>query len=96
MVIIPNKVTQNLQVFVDSLEACQVTRLFAVTSLVKNILSFVEMEAKRTAAVGGDKKLKLAQVKMSLLRNMRRRRRPNFNLAKATTTHSQKVTKEWL
>ena len=65
VVIMPNKVTQNLEDFVDALEACQVTRLFAVTSLVKNILSFVEMEAKRH----GDKKLlRLSQVKKSQLR----------------------------
>ena len=47
-VIIPNKVTQNVEVFVEALENCGVTRLFAVTSLVKNILAFLEMEKKRT------------------------------------------------
>ena len=46
-VIIPNKVTQNVELFVDALETCQVTRLFAVTSLIKNLLTFVEMEAKQ-------------------------------------------------
>ena len=46
-VIIPNKVTQNVELFVDALETCQVTRLFAVTSLIKNLLTFVQMEAKQ-------------------------------------------------
>ena len=46
-VIIPNKVTQNVELFVDALETCQITRLFAVTSLVKNLLTFVQMEAKQ-------------------------------------------------
>ena len=46
--IIPNKVTQNVELFVDALESCNVTRLFAVTSLVKNLLTFVDMEAKQT------------------------------------------------
>ena len=50
--------TQNVQVFVDSLEAFQVTRIFAVTSLVKNILSLVEMETKRDRNM----KPRLAQV----------------------------------
>ena len=31
----------------NALENCGVTRLFAVTSLVRNILSFVAMEAKK-------------------------------------------------
>ena len=47
IVIIPNKVTQNVELFVDALETCQVTRLFAVTSLIKNLLTFVQMEAKQ-------------------------------------------------
>ena len=45
--ILPNKVTQNVELFVEALEDCRVTRLFAVTSLVRNILSFVSMESKR-------------------------------------------------
>ena len=49
-VIIPNKVTQNVELFVDALETCQVTRLFAVTSLIKNLLTFVQMEAKQKKA----------------------------------------------
>ena len=47
-VIIPNKVTQNVELFVDALETCQVTRLFAVTSLIKNLLTFVTIYEKKT------------------------------------------------
>ena len=36
-----------MELFVEALEDCRVTRLFAVTSLVRNILSFVSMESKK-------------------------------------------------
>ena len=47
MLIVPNKVTQNVELFVQALENSGVTRLFAVTSLVRNILAFLEMQQKK-------------------------------------------------
>lgn len=50
--------------FVDALENFRVTRLFAVTSLVKNILSFVEMELarnKKTQSNNKDQQLLLTK-----------------------------------
>ena len=55
--IIPNKVTQNVESFVDALEANNISRLFAVTSLIKNILAFIDMEIKQ-----GKSKPRLHQV----------------------------------
>ena len=43
----------------EALENCRVTRLFAVTSLVKNILSYVSMETKKS---GLEKAPKLSKV----------------------------------
>ena len=54
--VLPNKVTQNVELFVEALEKCRVTRLFAVTSLIRNILALLEMEKKK------DKKSRLSNV----------------------------------
>ena len=56
--VLPNKVTQNVELFVEALEKCRVTRLFAVTSLIRNILALLEMEKKK------DKKSRLSNVSM--------------------------------
>ena len=56
--VLPNKVTQNVELFVEALEKCRVTRLFAVTSLIRNILTLLEMEKKK------DKKSRLSNVSM--------------------------------
>ena len=53
---------QNVELFVQALENCQVTRLFAVTSLVKSILSFVSMETKKTGLVKSPKLSKVPDV----------------------------------
>ena len=45
--IIPNKVTQNVELFVEALENSQVTRLFAVTSLIRNMLALLDMESRK-------------------------------------------------
>ena len=54
--VLPNKVTQNVELFVEALEKCRVTRLFAVTSLIRNILALLEMEKKK------EKKSRLSNV----------------------------------
>ena len=64
-VIIPNKIIQNVELFVDALESCKVTRLFAVTSLIKNLLTFVEMEVKQSKL-----KPRLHQVQVLFLTNL--------------------------
>lgn len=43
VVIFPKKVTQNVEVFVEKLEEFGVTRLFAVTSLIRSILCYLQM-----------------------------------------------------
>ena len=57
MVIFPKAVTQNVESFVEGLSLMKVTRLFAVTSLIRNILTFLEMKLKNemygSAANGG-------------------------------------------
>ena len=58
LMVLPNKVTQNVELFVEALENCRVTRLFAVTSLIRNILALLEMEKKK------DKKSRLSNVSM--------------------------------
>ena len=45
--IIPNKVTQNVELFVEALENSRVTRLFAVTSLIRNMLALLDMESRK-------------------------------------------------
>ena len=45
--IIPNKVTQNVELFVEALENSRVTRLFAVTSLIRNMLALIDMESRK-------------------------------------------------
>jgi hypothetical protein len=47
-------VTQNVEMFVQALESSNVTRLFAVTSLVRSILSYLEMDAKMMGRVEED------------------------------------------
>jgi len=46
-VIIPKAVTQNVEMFVAALETMKITRLFAVTSLIRNLLTFLEMQRKK-------------------------------------------------
>ena len=58
---------QNVELFVQALENCQVTRLFAVTSLVKSILSFVSMETKKTGLVKSPKLSKVSDAYFSRL-----------------------------
>ena len=45
--IIPKAVTQNVEMFVTALESMKITRLFAVTSLIRNLLIFLEMQRKK-------------------------------------------------
>ena len=45
--IIPKAVTQNVEMFVAALETMKITRLFAVTSLIRNLLTFLEMQRKK-------------------------------------------------
>ena len=52
LVVFPKRVTRNVEAFVDGLEAAGVTRLFAVTSLIRGILSVLRMEKKRAAEKG--------------------------------------------
>ena len=59
LMVLPNKVTQNVELFVEALENCRVTRLFAVTSLIRNILALLEMEKKK------DKKSRLSNVSIN-------------------------------
>ena len=47
LVIIPKAVTQNVEMFVAALETMKITRLFAVTSLIRNLLTFLEMQRKK-------------------------------------------------
>ena len=49
LVIIPKPVTQNVESFVDALHLMKITRLFAVTSLLRNILTFLEMQQRQNA-----------------------------------------------
>ena len=48
IVILPKKVTQNVESFVEALHSMKITRLFAITSLIRNVLTFLEMEQKKT------------------------------------------------
>ena len=52
LVVFPKRVTRNAEAFVDALEAAGVTRLFAVTSLIRGILSVLRMERKRAQQAG--------------------------------------------
>ena len=45
--IIPKAVTQNVEMFVTALETMKITRLFAVTSLIRNLLTFLEMQRNK-------------------------------------------------
>ena len=45
--IIPKAVTQNVEMFVMALGSMKITRLFAVTSLIRNLLIFLEMQRKK-------------------------------------------------
>ena len=45
--IIPKAVTQNVEMFVTALETMKITRLFAVTSLIRNLLTFLEIQRKK-------------------------------------------------
>ena len=51
LVIFPRKVVQNVESFVEGLESTGVTRLFAVTSLIRGILSVLRIERKRAGTV---------------------------------------------
>ena len=44
LVIFPTKVTQNVEKFIEYLEKYQIGRIFVVTSLVRNILSFLNLK----------------------------------------------------
>ena len=45
--IIPKAVTQNVEMFVMALESMKITRLFAVTSLIRNLLIFLEIQRNK-------------------------------------------------
>ena len=47
--IIPKPITQNVESFVHALSLMKITRLFAVTSLLRNVLTFLEMQQKQNA-----------------------------------------------
>ena len=47
LVVFPKKVTRNVEAFMEGLESTGITRLFAVTSLIRGILSVLRMEKKR-------------------------------------------------
>ena len=47
LVVFPKKVTRNVEAFIEGLESTGITRLFAVTSLIRGILSVLRMEKKR-------------------------------------------------
>ena len=47
--IIPKPVTQNVESFVHALQLMKITRLFAVTSLLRNVLTFLEMQQRQNA-----------------------------------------------
>ena len=49
LVIIPKPITQNVESFVHALQLMKITRLFAVTSLLRNVLTFLELQQKQTA-----------------------------------------------
>ena len=49
LVIIPKPITQNVESFVHALSLMKITRLFAVTSLLRNVLTFLEMQQKQNA-----------------------------------------------
>ena len=49
LVIFPTKVTQNVEKFIANLEKYRIGRIFVVTSLVRNILAYLNLK-------GGDKK----------------------------------------
>ena len=49
LVIIPKPVTQNVESFVHALQLMKITRLFAVTSLLRNVLTFLEMQQRQNA-----------------------------------------------
>ena len=74
VVILPKKVTQNVESFVEALHSMKITRLFCVTSLIRNILTFLEMERKKAICDynGNDKSttvkepVKLDRVSLSL------------------------------
>ena len=48
-VILPKKSTQNVDKFVETLEEFGITRFFGVTSLVRSILAYFDMEKDRIA-----------------------------------------------
>ena len=47
LVVFPKKVTRNVEAFIEGLESTGITRLFAVTSLIRGILSVLRMEKKK-------------------------------------------------
>ena len=47
--IIPKPITQNVESFVRALQLMKITRLFAVTSLLRNVLTFLELQQKQNA-----------------------------------------------
>ena len=49
MVIVPTKVTQNVEKFVAVLEEYKIYRVFAVTSLVRSILAFLKLSSYNTS-----------------------------------------------
>ena len=53
VVIIPKKVTQNVESFVNALHSMQITRLFGVTSLIRNVLTYLEMQQKKLTCKNG-------------------------------------------
>ena len=56
LVIFPTKVTQNVEKFIEYLEKYQIGRIFVVTSLVRNILSFLNLKK------GGKKQLQSVKI----------------------------------
>ena len=67
LVIIPKPVTQNVESFVDALQLMKITRLFAVTSLLRNILTFLEMQQRQNALCINRNDGKIAEEKNELL-----------------------------
>ena len=53
LVIFPKTVTQNVELLVNALQTTKITRFFGVTSLIRNMLSFLEMQQKKVIGLNG-------------------------------------------
>ena len=63
LIVFSKKVTQNVESFVYALEETGVTRLFAVTSLIRSMLAVLRMTKKRS----GEERIRLERVRTLIM-----------------------------